>query len=273
MPRAWQIVNTCVCGWGSSSARFTASAATSVAWSMNPKCHRAQLLSVLVLQGMPRVVEQAGLLEVRQGGGEFALCRIRCAHDTMRNAQRRRVLKAFGLFQEFTGCGRLLGDFTSDVVARPNPVKDCEFLYRIGQIVDQVLCSKQDFGGFPRGIAVDGNHGLAEHDLEPERCPSACRILGTRFQQFERLGQMPDRLGVGGTLDGALACLSQVVDGAFREPGLDQMMRQKLGLSLHGFGEALFESIGNAVMKLLPLAAHEGAVGRVLNQGVLEYIG
>ena len=50
-------------------------------------------------------------------------------------------------------------------------------------------------------------------------------------------------------------------------------MRQELGLSFDGLGESLLEGIGNPAVKLLPLAAHQGAVSSVLNQRVLEYIG
>ena len=50
-------------------------------------------------------------------------------------------------------------------------------------------------------------------------------------------------------------------------------MRQEFGLCLDRLGESLLEGIGDPAMKLLPFAAHQGAVCRILNQRVLEYIG
>ena len=191
----------------------------------------------------------------------------------MSNRQGRHVIVTFGLFKELAGCVRLLGDLTADIMARPNPIKNGQLLCGIGYLVDEVLRPKQHFGGLACCVAVDGNHCLAEHYLQPERRTSACRTLGTRLQQFKRLGQVPDRLRVRRTLDRPLAGLSQVVDGPLSEAGLDEMMCQELGLGFDRLGKSLLEGIGNSAMKLLPFAAHQGAICRVLNQRVLEYIG
>src|ERR1700676_1789661 len=94
------------------------------------QCGCANILAVLVLQRgvMLRVVKRSGLLEMRQCGGEFPFCQIRGAHDAMRNTEGRAVIVVFGLFKEFAGCFSLLGDLTSDIMARPYSVEDGQLL-------------------------------------------------------------------------------------------------------------------------------------------------
>ena len=57
---------------------------------------------------------------------------MRGAHYAMRNTQGRGVIVALGLRKELRGYAGLLGDFTSDIMARPYPVEDSQLLRRIG---------------------------------------------------------------------------------------------------------------------------------------------
>src|SRR4029077_3663295 len=66
--------------------------------------------------------------------------------------------------------------------------------------------------------------------------------------------------------------LAPAGDGFFNEPGLRVMLCKELGLALDQLGGVGFERFGDLRVQLLPRAAQQAAVRRVLHQRVLEAI-
>jgi hypothetical protein len=64
--------------------------------------------------------------------------------------------------------------------------------------------------------------------------------------------------------------LAPAGDGFFNEPSFRIMLRKELGLAVHQLGGMCCERFGDPRVQLLPRAAQQAAMRRVLNQGVLE---
>jgi hypothetical protein len=69
-----------------------------------------------------------------------------------------------------------------------------------------------------------------------------------------------------------MTCLAPAGDGFFDEPSFGVMLREEVGLSVHQLGIMGFEGRGDPGMELPSRPAQQGAVGRILDQGVLEQV-
>ena len=66
--------------------------------------------------------------------------------------------------------------------------------------------------------------------------------------------------------------LAAVRRGFFDEPGIRIMLREPLGLAVHQLAIMGYERFGDPGMQLPSGAAQQRAVGRILDQGVLEQV-
>ena len=66
--------------------------------------------------------------------------------------------------------------------------------------------------------------------------------------------------------------LAPADDGFFNERSLGIMLCEELGLGVHQLGEMGFERFGDLRVQLLPSAAQQAPMRRVLHQRVLETI-
>ena len=66
--------------------------------------------------------------------------------------------------------------------------------------------------------------------------------------------------------------LAPADDGFFNEPGLGVMLCEMFGLAVHQLGGTGLERFGDLLVQLLPSAAQQAAVSRVLHQRVFEGI-
>src|SRR5262245_46375265 len=83
---------------------------------------------------------------------------------------------------------------------------------------------------------------------------------------------MPDSLGIGRAFVRTLPCLLEAIDGEVSQSRLRQMMRHQLRLCLGCVGELLSAGIGDTAMQLLASPPQQARIGRVLQQGVFEYV-
>ena len=66
--------------------------------------------------------------------------------------------------------------------------------------------------------------------------------------------------------------LAPIGDGSFDDPGLGVMLRQEFGLRVHQFGGVGFDRVGDLRVQLLPRAAQQAGMRRILHQRVLEAV-
>src|SRR6516225_6278534 len=66
--------------------------------------------------------------------------------------------------------------------------------------------------------------------------------------------------------------LAPIGNRFFDESGLGIMLGEKLGLGFHQLGGKGFERLGDLRVQLLPSAAQQAAVRRILHQSVLEVV-
>jgi hypothetical protein len=78
---------------------------------------------------------------------------------------------------------------------------------------------------------------------------------------------------IGRAFRAALACLQPMLDSTLGLLGLGEVMRQQLGLAGDPIRKVRFEGSGDPGMQLSSRPAQQGAVCRILDQGVLEQVG
>src|SRR5258708_6017585 len=113
-----------------------------------------------------------------QSSSEFPRRHTRGAEDPMGNTQYRRVIMPFGFDKELGSCVRLLGDFASDIMARPSHVEDGKFLCGISEIIKERLRLQQDLFSLGWEVLL-GQAMIADRAAPPTRAPDAS-VPGSR---------------------------------------------------------------------------------------------
>src|SRR6516165_1410590 len=86
------------------------------------------------------------------------------------------------------------------------------------------------------------------------------------------LGEMRDRLVVGGSVQRPVTRLDPPLDSNFAEPRLREMMGDDLRLAFGHCLEPIAQGLSNAPMQYLPAALEHVLIGRLLHQRVLEAV-
>ena len=101
-------------------------------------------------------------------------------------------------------------------------------------------------------------------------------MLGARhgirqsLEQLQPLGEVPDRLYIGRTLDGSLPCLLPVGNSLFSEARLCVVMSHQFRISLSGLEKSRLQHLRNLSMVLLLSAFQQRLISRFLDHGVLK---
>src|SRR5262249_56911901 len=83
---------------------------------------------------------------------------------------------------------------------------------------------------------------------------------------------MPDRLVVGGSVQGPVTGLDPPFDGSFAKPRLREMMGDDFRLSLGRYLEPVAQCLGNPQVQHLSTALKHVLISRLLYQRVLEAV-
>ena len=89
----------------------------------------------------------------------------------------------------------------------------------------------------------------------------------------ERPCELRRRLHQRRALQRPLSCFAPRARSLLDQPSLGAMVRQQFRLDLGDLGELALDAFGDARVKSASRLAQQGAIGRVLHQGMLEQIG
>ncbi len=108
--------------------------------------------------------------------------------------------------------------------------------------------------------------------MEIEFLSVTIRRFGQALEQFERAGEVVDRLHIGRTLDGSFAGALPMRDRRYRLTGLRIVMREQFRFAVRDLGMFPHQRLGDRAMQPLPLAMQQPLVCCISDQGVLEDI-
>src|SRR5215813_10792080 len=123
-----------------------------------------------------------------------------------------------------------------------------------------------------RGLALDGSQYSAQGTPKFELLSLASETVRQQRELVQPLVKLRGRFRHRRAGDWSLTRLAPADNGFLDEPGLSVMLREKLRLAVHKLGGTGFERFGDLRVQLLPSAAQQAAMRRVLHQRVLERI-
>src|SRR5262249_37432539 len=128
----------------------------------------ADVLAVLIPKAsvIGRIVERSCPLEVRSCGDEISRRHQAGAESAVGKTERGSVVLTLGFSEKILGRLAQHGTLSADVMARPYPVKNGEFLGGGGGFINEILCRQKNVLRLGRCISAACDHRLAEHHLQ-----------------------------------------------------------------------------------------------------------
>jgi len=219
---------------------------------------------------LPDVVERDALLEMCTRRRKVSEPEQGVTYDIVGDQEEGRILDPPGQGE------KLLPQRAGSLVVRPQFVElpesaqDGDELGRLPHLLTQLACPGVRPTHLGGGKALGGSQRHAQGDLQREFLLGASGSVGQRLQQLQALAEVTDRFHVRRSLDGSFPGVQPVRQGLFHETRLGVVMRQQLGLSVFGFGKALFQRPGDLLVILLPLALEQRLIGCILDQRMLK---
>jgi hypothetical protein len=154
----------------------------------------------------------------------------------------------------------------------PLPIEDRKEPRRVAEALAQVTGPCVGLSHLWGGPALRSHQGDAEGDLQFQ-IPSPSRgIVGESSHQLQPFDQLRDCLCGGRARDLCLSRPQPIVDRRFGQPRLHVVVGQKFGLRLDGLRKMLLDRGGDPGVQALSLRAHQGRIGGVLHERMLEAV-
>ena len=156
-------------------------------------------------------------------------------------------------------------EFAADKMITTLPIRDLKEFGRGTQPLPQLSGAGMGMARFRRRVPFHDHQGRAQAAQEFELLSPSFVGMGPQRQLVQPPLKLRGRFRHSRAGGGSPPGLAPEGDGFFGEPGLGVMLREEFGLGLHHFGGMGCERVGNLRVQLLPSAAQQAAMRRVLH--------